>query len=128
MISCPAGSGKSTLVKSIVEELRKTKPIALLSKTHVAADNMSLPGLAGVTSDAWTRRHVLHGTYTGAVWLDECSVLDVQQYVLLNALSFGCCQFIINGDANLAQQVKQARRDFPKKGDARWHLVINHAK
>ena len=36
LISGPAGSGKSTLVKSIVEELRKSKQVALISKTHVA--------------------------------------------------------------------------------------------
>jgi energy-coupling factor transporter ATP-binding protein EcfA2 len=191
LISGPAGSGKSTLVRSIIEELKKTKSVALISKTHVAADNMSIPDLAGVTADAWTRRHILHGTYAGAVWLDEWTTLDMQQYTLLNALTFGSCQFIVSGDANqmgscfssfrgvpidadqigqsqffhalcggtrcllteckrsdktlfnwftsigeggsrfdltLAQQVKEARRDFPKRGDARWHLCISHAK
>ena len=65
LISGPAGSGKSTLVKSIIEEFRKSKPVALISKTHVAADNMSLQDQAGMTTDAWTPRHILHGTYTG---------------------------------------------------------------
>jgi hypothetical protein len=179
------------LVKSIVEELKKTKSVALISKTHVAADNMSLPDLTGVTSDAWTRRHILHGTYTGAVWLDEFTTLDMQQYTLLNALTFGSCQFLVSGDQNqmgscfssfrgvpidadqigesqffhalcggtrcllteckrsdktlfdwftsvaeggsrfdlpLTQQVKQARKDFPFREPARWHLVISHAK
>ena len=66
LISGPAGSGKSYMVKSIVDELRKSKPVALISKTHVAAQNMSIvetegsAGLPGMTSDAWTRRHVMH--------------------------------------------------------------------
>ena len=71
LINGPASSGKHTLVKGIIDELKKTKPVALFSKPHVAADNMSLPDLSIVTSDAWTRRHILHGTYAGAVWLDE---------------------------------------------------------
>ena len=39
-ISGPAGSGKSTLVGPIVEELRQTKTVELISKTHVAAENV----------------------------------------------------------------------------------------
>ena len=58
LISGAAGTGKSTLVKSIIEELRKSKPVALISKTHVAADNMSLQtDLCGMTADAWTQSH-----------------------------------------------------------------------
>ena len=39
LISGPAGSGKSTLVKSIVQELTERKQIVLLSKTPAAAAN-----------------------------------------------------------------------------------------
>ena len=61
---------------------------------------MSLPDSPGMTADAWTRRHVVHGWFTGAVWLDESSTLDMQQYVLLNTLTYNATQFIVSGDAN----------------------------
>jgi hypothetical protein len=144
-----------------------------------------------MTADAFTRRHVMHGTFQGAVWLDEFSTLDMTQYCLLNALTFNGTQFIVSGDANqmsacfssfrgvpidadqisqsqffhdlcggtrcilteckrsdkalfdwytsiseggsryeleLKELVKQAKRDFPRRDHARWHLCISHAK
>ena len=133
----------------------------------------------------------MHGSFTGAVWLDEWTTLDMAQYVLLNALTYNSMQFIVSGDANqmgacfssfrgipidmdqigqsqffhdlcggtrcilteckrsdkdlfdwytsiseggsrfemdVKEQVKQAKRDFPHKDHARWHLCISHAK
>ena len=133
----------------------------------------------------------MHGSFTGAVWLDEWSTLDMQQYCLLNALTYNSTQFIVSGDQNqmgacfssfrgvpidadqigqsqfffdlcggtrciltecmrsdkalfdwytslseggsrfeldIKEQVKQAKRHFPRRDHARWHLCISHAK
>ena len=152
---------------------------------------MSLPDSPGMTADAWTRRHIIHGSFQGAVCLDEWTNLDMTQYVLLNTLTYSGTQFIVSGDANqmgacfssfrgvpvdtdqieqsqfffdlcggtrcilteckrsdkslfdwytsiaeggsrfeldIKEQVKQAKKDFPRRDHARWHLCISHAK
>ena len=97
-----AGSGKSFFARGCLEELRKSKPCVLLSKTHVAAQNMSAPELVGQTCDGWTRRHVIHGGgfNGGCVWLDEYTTLDAQQFCYLNVLRYGSTQFLVSGDPN----------------------------
>jgi superfamily I DNA/RNA helicase len=134
LITGPAGSGKSTLVANIIKELRAERPVALISKTHVASQNMQTAldkalsedaeGAArgsevseATTADAWTRRHVIHGTYAGAIWLDEFSTLDMQQYCLLNALTFNSCQFIVSGDSNQMGACFSSFRGIPVDSD-----------
>jgi len=133
LITGPAGSGKSTLVAHIIKELRAERPVALISKTHVASQNMqaalekALEGeesaasggeaYQATTADAFTRRHVCHGTYAGAIWLDEYSTLDFQQYCLLNALTYNGCQFVVSGDVNQMGACFSSFRGIPVDSD-----------
>ena len=142
LVTGPAGSGKSTLVANIIKELRAERPVALISKTHVASQNMqsalesavrgseaseALEGAESAasggeayqatTADAFTRRHVCHGTYAGAIWLDEYSTLDFQQYCLLNALTYNGCQFVVSGDVNQMGACFSSFRGIPVDSD-----------
>ena len=56
--------------------------------------------------------------------LTECKRSDKTLFKWFTSIGEGGSRF----DLTLAQQVKEARRDFPKRGDARWHLCISHAK
>ena len=80
-----------------------------------------------MTSDAWTKRHILHGTYTGAVWLDGWTTLDAGQYVLRNALTFGSCQFIISRDQNQMGSCFSSCRGIPVDGDQIGESQFFHA-
>ena len=69
-------------------KMKERKQDDLVSKTHVGADNMSLQDLTGPTAGEQTCSLIMHATYTGAVWLDDFSTVGIQQYVLLNGLTF----------------------------------------
>ena len=99
LIEGHAGAGKSHFVRECLAELSKSKQCVLLAKTHVAANNTSSGELVGQTCDAFTRTHAINGSFAGGgIWLDEHTVLDVQQYTLLNAMYFGENTQLIKSD------------------------------
>ena len=65
LIEGHAGAGKSYFVRQCLTELNKSKQCVLLAKTHVAANNMISGELVGQTCDAFTRRHVINGSFAG---------------------------------------------------------------
>ena len=56
--------------------------------------------------------------------LTECKRSDKTLFDWFTSIGEGGSRF----DLSLAEQVKQARKDFPFREPARWHLVISHAK
>ena len=59
----------------------------------------------------------MHGSFSGAVWLDEWTALDMTQCTLLNALTYNGTRFIISGDRNQMGACFSTFRGVPSDAD-----------
>ena len=110
-----AGTGKTTLLKQLVERLRALgKKVDIISKTHCASQRAG-----GVTADHYVRRHILHGAYTADfVWVDEISQADVGILCQLNKLTFTSkVRFLLSGEFNQFQPLFNSFQGAPMSED-----------
>ena len=105
-----AGTGKTTYVKKLVEELKALgRKIDIIAKTHTASARAG-----GCTADHYVRRHILHGACSAEViWVEEISQIETCIWAQLNKPPG--IQWLLSGD--FAQ--------FPPFFDS-WHGAAVH--
>jgi hypothetical protein len=116
-----AGTGKTTLLKDLVEKLRSLeKRVDVIAKTHTAAARAG-----GVTADHYVRRHVLHGAcLADTVWVDEISQLECTLWAQLNKLKGK--QWLLSGDENQFPPIYNSWRGCSVDDAAFWESGFLH--
>ena len=117
-----AGTGKSTFMSSVVERLRSTCKVDIISKTHCAAARIK-----GDTCDHYVRRRVLFGHCSADyIWCDEIFQSDISILGCLNQLTYTNVRFLFTGDPHQFGAIGNCWRGATVPEDAFMHSRLLH--
>ena len=126
IITGPAGAGKSTILARLEADLKEQGlNVQKIALTHVAAKRL---GADASTAHAFVHKNVLHGSFSGVLLIDECSMMPALLLTLLENLASlpGNIRFILFGDwEQLLPPLNRWRMD-PVAPDAFQHSRLLH--
>jgi len=94
LLLAPGGCGKTTLAKQLVSQLREQgHNVQTCALTHVAAKQIE-----GCTLSSFCFRHILGGSFSGWLVIDEISTLTISLLNFVATLLRGNVRFILLGD------------------------------
>ncbi len=126
LITGAAGTGKSYVLGRLEADLKaEGHNVKKISLTHVACKRL---GLDASTAHAFIHRRVLHGSFSGWLLIDECSMMPALLLTLLENLASvpGNVKFVLFGDWNQLLPPMNRWRMAPLAGDAFQHSRLLH--
>jgi ATP-dependent exoDNAse (exonuclease V) alpha subunit len=125
LITGPAGTGKSTILKRLEEDLKARKhKVKKISVTNVACKRL---GLDASTVHSFIHHFVLNGSFSGWLLIDECSMLSALLVTLLeNLASVPGVKIVLFGDFNQLLPPMNRWRMHSVAADAFQHSRLLH--